>query len=155
MGRAKGFLREMPFDLLGGRNSSVGSAWARCPQRRRFDPPLGTFSGRGDFSLGVNMGSNSIPQKTPSDESINRGLVCAHIHFNARTQKILTFMSWTGECRQQKHTQHSPATKTECDYLNGWIKKRSHTQKSHPKVVNPRDIAGERKKKEKKKKMLV
>ena len=39
--------------------------------------------------------------------------------------------------------------KTECDYLNGWIKKRSHTQKSHPKVVNPRDIAGERKKKQK------
>ena len=41
----------------------------------------------------------------------------------------------------------------ECDYLNGWIKKRSHTQKSHPKVVNPRDIAGERKKKKKKKSM--
>ena len=46
------------------------------------------------------------------------------------------------------------STKTECDYLNGWIKKRSHTQKSHPKVVNPRDIAGERKKKKKKKKSL-
>ena len=46
---------------------------------------------------------------------------------------------------QQKHTQHAPSTKTECDYLNGWIKKRSHTQKSHPK-------AGERKKKKKKKK---
>ena len=44
------------------------------------------------------------------------------------------------------------STKTECDYLNGWIKKRSYTQKSHPKVVNPRDIAGERKKKKKKKK---
>ena len=42
--------------------------------------------------------------------------------------------------------------KTECDYLNAWIKKRSHTQKSHPKVVNPRDIARERKKKKKKKK---
>ena len=77
----------------GGRNSSDGSAWARCPQCRGFDPPLGTFSGRGDFSLGVNMGSNSIPPKAPSDESINRGLVCAHIHFIARTQKILTFMS--------------------------------------------------------------
>ena len=76
-----------------GRNSSVGSAWARCPQCRGFDPPLGTFSGRGDFPLGVNMGSNSIPPKTPSDESINRGLVCAHMHFIARTQKILTFMS--------------------------------------------------------------
>ena len=56
----------------GGRNSSVGSAWAHCPQRRGFDPPLGTFSGRGDFSLGVNMGSNSIPPKTPLDESINQ-----------------------------------------------------------------------------------
>ena len=77
----------------GGRNSSVGSAWARCPQHRGFDPPLGTFSGRGDFSLGVNMGSNSIPPKTPSNESINRGLVCACMHFIARTQKILTFMS--------------------------------------------------------------
>ena len=75
-----------------GWNSSVGSAWARCLQRRRFNPPLGTFSGRGDFSLGVNMGSNSIPPKTPSDEIINRGLVCAHMHFIARTQKILTFM---------------------------------------------------------------
>ena len=78
---------------LGGRNSSVGSAWARCPQRRGFDPPLGTFSGKGDFSLAVNMGSHSIPPKTPSDESIYRGLVCAHMHFIARTQKILTFTS--------------------------------------------------------------
>ena len=51
--------------------------------------------------------------------------------------------------KKKKHTQHAPSTKTECDYLNGWIKKRSHTQKSHPKVVNPRDIAGERKKKKK------
>ena len=79
--------------MKGGRNSSVGTAWARCPQRRGFDPPLGTFSGRGDFSLGVNMDSNSIPPKALSDESINRGLVCAHMHFIARTQKILTFMS--------------------------------------------------------------
>ena len=31
------------------------------------------------------MGSNSIPPKTLSDESINRGLVCAHMHFIART----------------------------------------------------------------------
>ena len=85
---------EVPALLTtGGRNSSVGSAWARCPQCHRFDPPLGTFSGRGDFSLGVNMGSNSIPPKSPSDESINRGLVCAHMHFIAWTQKILMFMS--------------------------------------------------------------
>ena len=81
------------YIMIGGRNSSVGSAWAHCPQRRGFDPPLGTFSGRRDFSLGVNMGSNSIPPKTLSDESINRGLVCEHMHFITRTQKILTFMS--------------------------------------------------------------
>ena len=90
------------------------------------------------------MGSNSIPPKTLSDESINRGLVCAHMHFIARTQNILTRHVLMGECRQQKHTQHAPSTKTERDYLNGWIKKRSHTQKSHPKMVNPRDRAGER-----------
>ena len=84
------------------------------------------------------MGSNSIPQKTLSDESINRGLVCAHTHFIARTQKILTFMSYTGECRQQKHTQHAPSTKTECDYLTGWIKKKTVTYaKISPKKGEP------------------
>ena len=43
-------------------------------------------SSRGDFSLGVNMGSDSIPQKTLLDESINQGLVCAHMHSIAQTQ---------------------------------------------------------------------
>ena len=38
------------------------------------------FSGRGDFSLGVNMGSNSIFPKTLTDASIDRGLVCALKH---------------------------------------------------------------------------
>ena len=38
---------------------------------------------------------------------------------------------------------HPASTKTECDYLNGWIKIRSHTQKISPKQVNPRGIAGE------------
>ena len=40
------------------------------------------------------------------------------MHSIEGTQKILTFMSWTGERRQQKHTQHAPSTKTKCDYLN-------------------------------------
>ena len=53
----------------------------------------GNFPVEGIFPLGVNMGSNSIPPKTLSYESTNRGLVCAHMHFIARTQKILTFMS--------------------------------------------------------------
>ena len=118
-----------------GPEQLVGSVWARCPQHCGFDPPLGKFSGIGGFSLGVNMGSNSIPPKTLSDESINRGLVCAH--FIARTQKILTFMSMMGECRQQKHTKHAPSTKMECDYLNGWIKKPVMYAKISPKSGEP------------------
>ena len=81
-------------------------------------------------------------RKTHLGESLNRGPVCVHMHAISRTQKILTFMSWTGECQQQQNTQHAPSTKTECDYRYGWIISRPHTQKSHPKKVNPRDIAG-------------
>ena len=45
------------------------------------------------FSLGVNMGSDSIPPKL-LDESINRSLVCAHMHYSIeRSQQILTSMS--------------------------------------------------------------
>ena len=126
-----------------GRNSSVGSAWARCPQRRGFDPPLGKFSGRGDFPLELTWVQTPFPQ-----EYKPRSNLCRHA-FHRTHSKDPDVHSETGECRQQKHTQHALSTKTECDYLNGWIK-RSHTQKSHPKV-NPRDIAGERKKTQNKK----
>ena len=96
--------------------------WARCPA---WCSGMGSIlllaSSKGDFSLGINMGSDSIPQKTLSDESINRGLVCARMHSIAQAQKIQTFMSCTGECKEQEHTQYAPSKKTECDYLNGWI----------------------------------
>ena len=29
-----------------------------------------------------------------------------------------------------RHTQHASSTKTECDYLNGWIKKNGHIRKN-------------------------
>ena len=50
----------------GGRNSSVGSVLGSLPclmQRRGFDTPWENVSGRGDFSLGVDMGSDSNPPK--------------------------------------------------------------------------------------------
>ena len=53
-------------DTPWGRDSSVSnvSGSLSCVmQSHGFDPPLGTFSGRGDFSLEVNMGSDSIPPK--------------------------------------------------------------------------------------------
>ena len=49
--------------MLRGRNSSVGSAWARCPQRRGFDPPLGTFSVEGIFPLELTWVQTPFPQK--------------------------------------------------------------------------------------------
>ena len=70
------------------------------------------------------MSSDSIPSKTPRSSLYSHAFHC--------TEKVLTFMSWTGECRRLKHTQHAPSTETECDYLNGWIK-NGHRQKSHPK----------------------
>ena len=83
------------------------------------------------------MGSNSIPPNS-SDESKPRSSLCIHA-FHRTDSKDPDIHVLDGECRQQKHTQHAPSTKTECDLVVG-LKKRSHTQKSHPKVVNPRDI---------------
>ena len=39
------------------------------------------------------MGFDSSPPKTLLDDSINRGLVCAHMHLIVRIKKILTFIS--------------------------------------------------------------
>ena len=47
------------------------------------------------------------------------------------------------------------STKTECDYLNGWIKKRSHTQKSHPKWWTPEIQLGNGKKNNNKKTLEI
>ena len=83
------------------------------------------------------MGFDSIPQKSFDDRK-KQGLVCAHMHSIAWIQKILAFMPYMGECQQQKHTQHASSMKTECDYLNGWIKKMvTYRQKSHPKWWTP------------------
>ena len=103
----------------------------------------GHFPVEGDFSLGVNMGSNSIPQKTLSDESINRGLVCAHMHFIARTQKILTFMAGNKNTPSTHHPRRRNATT-----LMVGLKKTVTQAKISSKMVNPRDIAGERRRDE-------
>ena len=47
----------------GGQNSSVGSAWARCPRRRGFDHPLGTFSVEGIFPLELTWVQTPFPPK--------------------------------------------------------------------------------------------
>ena len=50
---------------------------------------------------------------------------------------------------------HHPRRRNVTTLMVGLKKKRSHMQKSHPKVVNPRDIAGERKKQTNKQKLSL
>ena len=94
-----------------GRNSSVGRVLGSLSclmQRLGFDPPVRRFFPVEEmFSFGDNMGSDPIPPPPPPpppppllpppktlwDGSINRGLVCTHMHSIARTQKIPIFTS--------------------------------------------------------------
>ena len=48
---------------IGAGIAQVGSAWARCPQCRGFDPPLGTFSVEGIFPLELTWVQTPFPQK--------------------------------------------------------------------------------------------
>ena len=71
------YLSPGPEQLVG----SVLGLLSSLMQHHGFNPPLWRFFfGRGDFPLGVDMSSDSIPPKTLWDESINQGLVCAHMH---------------------------------------------------------------------------
>ena len=78
-----------------GWNSSVGNGFGSqsCVMRRgRLDSPESPVEGI--FPLEPTCVLTPFPDsKTLSDESINQGLVCAHMHSIAQTQKILTFMS--------------------------------------------------------------
>ena len=104
--------------LIGAGIAQPTVCWVRCSARCSIAvSTLLWASGRGDFfPLELPWVLTPFPE-IRFDESINQGIVCAHMYSVTQTQKILTFMSWTGECRQQKHTHHAPFTKTECDYL--------------------------------------
>ena len=79
----------------GGRNSSVlRDVASRIPPFS--EPPVDAI-----FPLELTWVLTPF-SKTLSDKSINRVLVCAHMNSVARIQKTLSFMSCTGECRQQK-----------------------------------------------------
>ena len=77
-----------------GRSSSVGSVFGSLSsvmQHSRFNPPLSLWQ-RGFFPQSLH-GLWIHSPKTILDESVNCGLVCAHMHSIAWAQKILTFMS--------------------------------------------------------------
>ena len=90
---------------FGARTAQLVLCWTHYPAWRSITGSILLWApGRGDFSLRVNMGSDSIPPELFSDESIRWGLVCAHMHSITQTQQILIFMSYMGECWQQKNT---------------------------------------------------
>ena len=72
-----------------------------------------------------------------------RGGVCMGLQWNIHITHTYNFRD-TGNCSSHwqrsmwlNKSQQVLSTKTECDYLSGWIKKQSHTQKSHPKWWTP------------------
>ena len=86
--------------------------WACCPAWSiTMASILLTASGRRDFPLELTQILTPFPKKTLLDDSINRGLVCAHTLSIAQLKR-----SWHScPCWQQKHPQHTPSTKTVCD----------------------------------------
>ena len=139
-------------NICRGRNSSVGSAWARCPQRRGFDPPLGTFSAEGIFPLELTWVQTPFP-KTPSDESINRGLVCANMHFIARTQKIPACPRRVNAGNKNTPSTHHPRRRNVTTLMVGL--KNGHISKNLTQSGEPQRYSwGTQKKKKKKKKKI-
>ena len=114
-----------------GPEYSLAVCWARCLACCTIMASilLGQyfFQWRGFFPWSI-MGFDSIPPKL-SCENINWGLVCYTCIPSHRLKR-----SWCSCPRWvnagNKNTQHAPSTKTECDYLNGWIKKKDHIRKN-------------------------
>ena len=52
----------------------------------------------------------------PSGAALSNSFVCTYSI--TQTINILTFMPWMGECQLQKHMQHAPFPKPECDYIH-------------------------------------
>ena len=107
--------------FIRGRNSSLVVCLACCLllDEASWVPSSSgeNFCGRVNLSLGVNVGSNSIPPQTPSYESINQGLVRAHMHSIARTQR-----SWHS-CPRMLETKTHPACTSHEDgmWLPLWL----------------------------------
>ena len=94
IGSVRSAAREaMLAQWLGGRNSSLVVSGLAVHSVAGSILLWGNFPVEGIFPLELTWVQTPFPPKALSDESINRGLVCAHMHFIARTQKILTFMS--------------------------------------------------------------
>ena len=123
--------------VLGAGITQSVVCWARCPAWCSVPGSnLLWASGRGDFSVRVNMVSDSIPPKTLLDQSINWGLVYAHKHSIAGTQKIWhSRPRQVNACNKNTPSMHHPWRQNVTTSMVTYTK-------ISPKIVSPRDIAG-------------
>ena len=110
-----------------------------------FDPPLGKiFSVEGIFPLEGTWVVIPFPQNSFGWEY--KTSLCSHVFHptDSKDPDIYVPEGWMTATKT-----HPASTKTEYDYLNGWIKKTVTYTQISPKMVNPRDIAGECKRRRK------
>ena len=146
-----GIWKDSPLKGSAGRwNSSLVVCWARWPAWCSVVESF--FPVEGIFSLRVNMGFlTPFPQNSYGFEYKPRPSLCTHA-FHRKDWKDPDVHVLEGKkFRRQKHTRHAQSTKTECDYLNGWILKNSHirknlTQNDEPQIF----LLGNEKKRKKK-----
>ena len=117
-------------------------------QRRGFDPPLKSFFFfffflvEGIFLLGLTWILTPISQNSFGWEYKPKSSLCTHaIHrTDPKDPEVYVLNGW------MPATKPYPAKNTHEDgmWLSRWLdQKRSYWQKSHPKMVKPRDIAGD------------
>ena len=118
--RRKGFLTALTFLLrlhctwtcTGVRNGSVSTELGSLSCAMLQFSPACACSVLKDFPLKLTWALIPSP-RTLSDGSINRALVCSHMHFGLNRSWYLCLR----RAGNKKHTQHAQSTKTECDCL--------------------------------------
>ena len=130
-----------PNKLRKGRNSSVGSVGFTVLRDAAVAGLNLWASGRGHFSLGVNMGSDSIPQLF-GWESKPRSSLCTHAfhHTDSKDPDIHVLDGWM-QVTKNTPSMHHPQRKNVTASMAG-LKTVTYAKIS-PKMVNPRDLPGE------------
>ena len=109
-----------------------------------FDPPLRRiFPVEGFFPLELTWVLTPFPQNSFGWEYKLRTSLFTHAFhcMHSKDPDVHVLDAWVNA--GNKNTPSMPSMKTEYDYLNGWIKKMVTYATISPKMVNPRDIGGD------------
>ena len=115
--------------LKGARIAQWLVCWAHCPAWCSVAGSILLWTSiTGDFPLVLTWVLTPLPKNFFKWEYRPRSSLCAHAFHHTDWHSCPRWVN-----ASNKTTQHAPSRKTKCDYLNDWIKKRSHTQKYRPK----------------------